>query len=488
MKITSGFACLLTAIGGLAAAPSPSWAWTCESQTSAQDFRDYLADRYFTFDAKTRSDMIADCRKVVEQTKIALELTKFDACLGRAKHYADILNRSGDRGLGLEITNVEFKQKYGDILAIPQELANKDLFDLLQKTNLAKPETVKLTVDKIKSLLHNNAIVLPYVSPNTQSIDDAPDTRGRIVVWYDDKDKEVSKYIQFTVDADPKPPAPSPGTTRRQASVVNIKRTGLDKGTYIFDWQRGAPTDPTDQKFKYNAGFGNNDHCYGCHANGVLAIHPFQGEPDEFGDAAKLLGLNGKPADWLNNLNDQYAQDAVKMNDQIDKDWAQEASIVAEAPTRKLVSNDDSQVPDGLQNPSASKACSVDEQKAAAALRPRGPLAWDQWLTDWNNYVTSGGGMLSAYKRVQGKEHTCGTCHDDRSKALYEPGRYTAMMTKYIESGFMPPNLPSYYYDKSKRRVLKNEVPVETRRDALACFLKATNNKVKDWIKGTKCS
>jgi hypothetical protein len=477
------FACVL-----LAALAQPAAAWTpdqCGDTANATEFRDTTAALVLGRRPDLVAARITTCRTSVPGD----EQDAFDACVKRDADYAALLVRPG---LGLAVSNDDFHTAHGaGNLAISPLLADETLFTLLQATNLADIASVNATVARIKAR-YPAAIVLPYVSPTTNGLD-APrdgDNRGRIVVWVNDATNNVSRYVQFSVNASS---ASVSGTRtgaiqRRQASVVNIKRADPGKGTYIFDWRR---SDPTAHSFTYDGAFGNNDHCYACHQSGVLAIHPFEsawatptgGPNDDVGEAAAKLGPSY--ATWLDALNKKYKAEALKMNNQINTDWEAEAHQVAGAPSGASM---EPPFPQMLLDPGSSTACTTDQRTAVGALRPRGALSKKEWKTDWWNYLTTVNGRVGAYvqARPEVEIYRCTTCHNERGTTIYDPGAYDVLITKFVGAGFMPPNIPKYVYSDTPN-VQKNSVPLATRMAGAECFINDMRAKALTWLKGTAC-
>ena len=485
----TNFALLITA------APAAQ-AWvpgSCQGMLNATAFRDQLATTALLGPGNT-FNLIAPCRASVPVPQQAA----FDACVLRVRNYTEILARPG---LGLNMTDAVFHNTYAATnLVMPPLLLDATLFTRLQDTNLSNAASVALTVARIKTL-YPAAIVVPYVSPTTPSIDNTggADRRGRIVAWIDDAANNISHYVQFSVNANS---ASVSGVNlgaiqRTQASVVNVKRAGAGAGTYIFDWQRTAPG-VAPIAFNYNPAFGNDQKCYGCHANGVLAIHPFESgwavpaaplANDDVGGAAASLGPTY--AAWLDPLNNLYRPDEVALNNQIAVDWGDVAGIVAEAPTPTQVVPGQT-VPNALQDPSASTNCSAPQRTAVLALRPRGPLTNTQWTLDWTNFLGSGAGRFWTYRPAQGAiTHNCNSCHNStvttqRGLMVYEPASYGNILQKYVAGGFMPPDIPAY--DASGgAEVRRNTVPLATRQTATQCFEADVEARVTTWMKNTMC-
>jgi hypothetical protein len=428
------------------AAPSPSLAWdpaACQKTGNAKEFLNKLLEES-SFLSKSGLNAtiikIGSCRNKAT----AIEQTQLDTCVSRVKNYADVILR---KGLGLNKSNAEFLAEFHSLstttLDIPKALRNQQLFDLLQQTNLAKEDSVKSTVDKIKDLLPD-ALVVPYVSPTTPSIDNVNgngDTRGRIVVWANDSG--VSKYIQFSVNAN----LSSEGKRihRTQASVVSVKREDPNKGTYIFDWQRSIQ--PSPPEFNYNEEFGNDQHCYGCHASGVLAIRPFTGDGHDVADAAQALGTNY--SEWLGklNTNPQYKGNLEKLNKQMSDDW-KAVTTVAEAPTWMNV--------DPI-------AVGPNTLETLPSGQPNETATFQKAITDACK------GELDAVNTVSPKG--CNGCHAKRGKPLFDQARYTDMIRKYVQGGYMPPNAKV-----SDAAILEKMA---------ACFITVSDKLVKDWLKGS---
>jgi hypothetical protein len=393
----------------LVAAAAPAEAWnkrSCLNKDDPRQFIDAIAasirEENDSFEkVKTYENILSCYNSAAEQER---------ECLKRTAHYARVWQRSSANGLGLQQSdgsvwpNDKFYEANEKALAVPECLKNADLFTQLQKTNLSDINSVKTTVDAINRQCQN-AIVVPYVTATVNSIDQndvGSDWRGRIVMWTEDTD--FSQYVQFSVNANKATKQPK----RVQASVVKIKKSDNDKGnTYIFDWARVVP----NQFVPKLAGqqFGNDQHCYSCHWNGVLAIYPFQPQPPEkekeidVGNAASKLGDGYK--EWLKQLNDAYLSEAIRINKKILADRINFTKVVGAPPQL-------SELPDVLSDPTC-----VDAD------------------LDGNN--VSAQDQQTAIDKLSAKG--CSKCHASRSKGFYEPGGYFAMIQKYVSGGLMPP-------------------------------------------------
>src|SRR6185295_8366542 len=298
-------------------------------------FRDQLIDSY---SARTDGvlEAIDTCRKQSSYTSAKKPLKdKFETCVGRLEKLYKVLNRPG---LGLSKSTDAYQKAYTAKLNIPADLAKEALFRDLQATNLSDATSVAKVVKTIKDLTRNAALVVPYVSPGTQSLDN-PKTYGRIVVWMNSSG--LSRYVQFSVNA-----APGDATADRwQASVVNVESKSK---AYIFDWTRSTAE---RHVFEYKSDkTQNSQRCYQCHTSGVLAIHPFEAVHEEADDAvAKKLGEGY--AEWLGPLNETYKGELTKLNAQIKKDYGP-ALVVADAPDRTLDGAfRDAMMPDPMATP-----------------------------------------------------------------------------------------------------------------------------------------
>ncbi len=430
----ASLACALLAT----AAPAEAWdAEKCLSQSDAAHFRDMLAPLFFDEEWQSNNrdwrDQIHEWMKSCSDALDKKEEEHLARCLARVEAYDTNLEAPG---LGLNMNNDDFHSKFGTTnLAIPDCLKDEELFTKLQATNLSDATSVNNTVMRIVQRC-TGSIVVPYVSATIESIDnpgDGRDNRGRLVVWIGDND--ISHYVQFTVSANP---ASKPSDVQRvQASVVNVKLSGPDKGTYIFDWTRSPP-----DKFDYNKQFGNDQHCYSCHWTGVLAIYPFQPDPTaDVGRAADTLGPDyGK---WLKNLNKNYASAATDMNDQINKKDKSNWVKVAGAPTLD-------QFPDVLSTPN----CSTPTQKTAI-----------------EKLAATG----------------CNLCHRTRGQ-VYEFANYEQMIRKYVSGGFMPPKLPlsSEWIVTGSTKASRDDIR-KYGTSAYQCFVNSAAQQAADWAKNTDC-
>jgi hypothetical protein len=424
------FACALLA----AAAPAEAWeAAACQSKSNAADYRDYVAGALVDMEwQNTKSnwrDQIAgwmgDCKEALGDE----EKERFGQCMERVVTYFNIVDAPG---LGLAMDNDAFHSKFESNLAVPECLKDQDLFTKLQATNLSNAVSVYATVTRIQENC-TGSIVVPYVSATVDSIDnpgEGKDNRGRIVVWIDDND--ISHYVQFTVKAN----STSTEGGLKQASVVNVKRSGPDKGTYIFDWTRNDP----HPKFEYSPpqpAFGNDQHCYSCHWTGVLAIYPFQPPENPKDDIGNAAGGLGDYQTWLEDLNKNYKENTKNINEKILASSKNDWTKVVGAPTPELTLD---QFPDVLLDP----ACTEGKQKQAA--------------------ITQLGAT------------GCSRCHESRGKGFYD-SNYTQMINKYVAGGLMPP----------KNKAASRDVIREHGDLARECFLDTARENVKTWLKGTDC-
>jgi len=397
-----------------------------------KSFRNELIDQYSVSpDTVLRS--IDSCRHHVSYTSAKKPVKDhFETCVGRLEKLFQVLTRPG---LGLSKSTDAYHGAYTAKLGIPAELANEALFDDLQKVNLSNAESVKKAVDKIKEL-KKDAIVVPYVSPGTGSLD-RPETFGRIVAWM--KSGGMSRYVQFSVNA-------KPGDTtanRYQASVVNVDGTGY----YIFDWTRST-TDRHVFEYKSDAAQ-NNQRCYQCHASGVLAIHPFEAAVAEAAnpDVAKDLGAGY--ADWLGPLNATYKKNLDALNAQIATDFNPDLGVV-DAPDRTLDNAfpGGAMMPDPMASPDKGNACDEAGKAAVAAIK------------------------------VGAKDNkTCVACHRGRGSPVASDLSLQVMMNRYIGLGFMPPG---------------NTATTENRQKAAGCYVSAysignPDSSLNAWVKAPAC-
>jgi hypothetical protein len=445
------FTCMLLAAG----APAAAWdATKCMSTNGPKTFRDemiglltkwnldflsHAGDDFPTY-KQDAYDTINDCQKKLSES----EKAPFAKCMSRVMPYAEVISRTQgnpDRrvgsklSLGLDMSNYDYFRTYKDILKIPpclNEPSSKELFETLDKTNLSDEDSVETTVNLIKQRC-KGAVVVPYVSQTVTSLDTGvgDDKYGRIVVLI--QADNTSHYIQFTVSTHD----PSGELRRRQASVVKVKKSGGNMGTYIFDWQR---TD--DNEFVYTGRdlslFGNDQHCYTCHWSGVLSIHPFgvpTTERPDVGQAGPTLGSELEYKKWLPSLNAKYASEKTTLNAQ--------AKVDAQNPDWNKVVRSPS-----LDNPPnlftrPSESCSAAKKNEISALNP----------------------------------DSCNgsTCHQKRGKAIFELGNYRDMINKYVAGGLMP---------------LGNAASADTRGSASECFQADAASKMTTWLKGAdaECS
>jgi len=394
-------------------------------------FRDQLID---TYSARTDGvlEAIDTCRKQSSYTSAKKPVKdKFETCVGRLEKLYKVLDRPG---LGLSKTTDAYQKAYAAKLAIPAELANEALFRDLQAANLSDAASVKKVVDKIKEL-SRGAIVVPYVSPGTQSLDN-PKTYGRIVAWINSGG--LSRYVQFSVNA-------APGDTtagRWQASVVNVEAKSK---AYIFDWTRSTSE---RHAFEYKSDQSqNNQRCYQCHTSGVLAIHPFEAVHEEADDTvAKKLGEGY--ADWLGPLNETYKGELTRLNAQLRRDYGP-ALVVVDAPDRTLdgAFRDRAMMPDPMVTPGEG-ACRPKETAAVAAIFGGNP-----------------------------GDKGCLSCHDKRGSPVVSEEGMQTMMSRYIGLGFMPPG---------------TRATTEELADAARCYVKAysigaPNSSLTAWLKAPAC-
>jgi hypothetical protein len=473
-----------TAIAGYAAVlalSEPAGAWPtgpdCADTAGAAALRDTLAETLLQGASGYTISTLDKCR-----AKIPLgQQTAFDRCFERVRAYADLL---GVPGLGLPgMTNDAYENAHGTgPLAIPVKLADRELFDRLKAANLSDRSSVEAVVKRVKEL-YGKALVVPYVSATTPSIDNTTgmynrDRRGRFIVWIPDEvDPSLSRYVQFTVNTDPTTPT---SVDRVQASIVTFKR---GTGAYVFDWKR----DDTTATFVYDRGFGNDQHCYTCHASGVLAIHPFQTGDDDVGRAAQGLGLDY--AAWLDPLNATYRGELRKLNDQILTEYGTSRASVVGAPTRRTVLQG-LEFPNGMLEPRPSDGvCTTDEYAAVAALRPRGPTSVEGWAPGWGKWFRDQVGWTPEilYRETPGPilNTKCSTCHIDRGSSVFDVASYTDLIGKYVEGGWMPPDLPSY---DSRGEIVRNQVPLVDRQRAAECYRKRLEAVVSAWLRDTVCT
>jgi hypothetical protein len=390
----------------------------------------------------------------------------FDRCLINVGSYLAYLT---DPGLGLVndenqyLPNDAYEKSYEQVLQIPKCLENNTgrlkIFDDLQATNLSDLTQVGRTVADIKQACKPlPTIVLPYVSPATDAIDEAPkngpesDNRGRIVVWIGED--KISHYVQFTVNANPKSNMSRP--RRVQASVVKVDTTVYKVGdiffkkAYIFDWERDRSTN----SFVYDKQFGNFQHCYACHLNGVIAIHPFrfgnQGDPPDIAKSADTLGANYSK--WLSDLNREYGTAAQAMNQQIRKDSVrQEDSTELDIPT--LVVN--------APQPSTYVA-STDPLKPGSCGKAIGNL------------------LLPTEDRWKG----CNVCHQNRGKPLYNVNLTDGLIAEYILGGFMPPNITAFL---DRNQVERNGGTDRQLNEASQCVIADVHRRLTQVLELPEC-
>jgi len=396
-----------------------------------QTFRNQLIDDHPAVPGSVLRAIDA-CRHHISYTSAKKPVKDhYETCVGRLEKYYKVLTRPG---LGLSKSTDAYHTAYRAKLAIPSALANEALFDDLQKVNLSNAESVKKAVDKIKEL-RRDAIVVPYVSPGTRSLD-KPETFGRIVAWM--KDGDVSRYVQFSVNA-------RPGDTtadRFQASVVSVDRAGA----YIFDWTRSTTE---RHAFEYKSDKAQNDQkCYQCHTSGVLAIHPFNAAEVEVApEVAKDLGEGY--ADWLGPLNETYKVELGKLNARINLDSVSGLGVV-DAPDRTLdgAFTGGAMVPDPMAAPDKGSACDAEAKRAVVATR---------------------------VGAREGK--TCVACHRDRGSPVVSEASMQTMMNRYIGLGFMPPD---------------NTATTENRLKAAECYVSAysignASSSLTAWLKAPAC-
>jgi hypothetical protein len=458
----------------LAVAP-PAEAWNsgpCNNIGSVSEYRSAAVRDLMDTDGSKPENFkpLQNVYRVCRAGQTPNDQAVFNRCLFNVRNYLSYLAAPG---LGLvdnnnppeDLSNDAYEKSYEQVLKIPECLENADVISALQSTNLSKLSSVYWTVQEIWShCTPPGTIVLPYVSPATNAIDNAPDSdkRGRIVVWIGDSEKRpISHYVQFTVNANPASDMSKP--KRVQASVVKVVKEEyivgnqtFKKGAYIFDWAR----DPSTNKFVYdqqrndNQQFGNNQHCYACHLNGVIAIHPFQSGmfvPDP-GKAARTLGNNY--LDWLKTLNSKYADAAQAMNQQINKDWGKTPIVVVNAPQP-----DD--VPGPLQ-PTADKCGGNLKTLFTGAL---GKLP----LTTQN----------ARYEQ-------CNACHQYRGKTLYNVNLTDSIMDEYVRGGFMPPDISAYIAVPSQ--VQRNGGTTQGNlNSASECFKSDIHERLVKWLEAPVC-
>ncbi len=397
-------------------------------------FRDGLLQ--YGLQPGTVGPAVKECKESKAYTSATLDQkNKFEACLGRAEKLSSILLRPD---LGLSKTTVALHDEYKDTaLKVPALLADQELFTLLQRTNLSRLDSVERVVKKIKAL-YRDAIVLPYISPSTASID-KPDTYGRIIVWVEDAG--VSRYVQFSVNAKPTDLT----SNRFQASVVNLDPKVEGGKAFIFDWTRSTPN---THKFEFKSGAGQNGQtCYQCHMDGVLAVHRFWPKHRaQFPETADSLGDNSDG--WLEKLNLTYDTASADLNHKMEADNLKYKGV-AFAPARDLPGLN-APVPNPLGTPKDSAACSLAERQAVETLRTSAP-----------------GGKA------------CVACHTGniRDNPVYADGALNAMVDKYIRLGYMPPG---------------NTADQATRNKAADCFVNAysrlnRNSILVNWLKGSAC-
>jgi hypothetical protein len=537
----------------LAVAP-PAVAWDptpCDGIGSVEEYRSAaVRDLMDTNGSKPENfKPLQNVYRVCRAGQTPNDQAVFNRCLSNVRNYLFYLAAPG---LGLvdnnnppeDLSNDAYEQKYKQILKIPTCLENQrgriQIFDDLQRTNLSDLIQVGRTVADIKQACNPlPTIVLPYVSPATDAIDEAPtnglesDTHGRIVVWIGEP--KISHYVQFTVNANSKSNMSRP--QRVQASVVKLLPEGkvgawaistnysvneivtansnlyqatqagrsanagsgpsattqaindgtvvwkylgasnflgwatstnysvneivtansnlyqatqagrsanagsgpsattppindgtvvwkylgattFPKGAYIFDWKRDRSTN----SFVYDKQFGNSNHCYACHLNGVIAIHPFRfvnpGDPRDIDGAGRTLGDDYRR--WLGRLNSTYETQAQAMNQQIHKDSVrQEGSTELDIPT--LVVN--------APQPSTYVASNVSWPLPPDPLKPGG-------------CSKAIGDLVPPTQATQWK--ACNVCHQHRAKPFYNVGLTDGIIAEYIMGGFMPPNITAF--------------------------------------------
>jgi hypothetical protein len=409
---------------------------------------------------------ITSCRNAEYQ----FQRQNFDRCVKRVRQYGDILVKPG---LGLVVDNQRFHDiaYYKTLVAIPECLAKdpnaKDLFAALKKTRLNDKESVNETVTLIKKLCRGTGdkglFVLPYVA-SVNSLDNPDklppnpeykDNRGRIVVWINDTERNISSYVQFSVNTD------SDFQNRKQASVVNVRKDGSDNGsgTYIFDWMR----DYGSNQFVYDDQFGNDQHCYACHWTGVIAIRPFRPEKTaDVMEVAKHLGSGYEK--WLNDLNEKYEAAAIDINQQILDD------------TKKYWN----------KNSGVMWAPKLD-QPSVLSITPTSTASTASTAAGCDTEQTEAIKIL-----VGGRK--CTGCHSSRGGGFYDgmgPGNYYDIMKKYIAGGLMPPPNGTMPTAES---IAKGETNAQlgaiTKHgdNARQCFMKTAKQNLEAWLKDTKCT
>jgi hypothetical protein len=420
-----------------------------------------------------------------QQLKQKTEQDRFSACLQRVELYTRVLARPGmalDDGAGGALSNDDYFTRYGKTgkLEVPQSLTS--IFDLLDGINLRDPkqlEQVKSAVAKIDP----SAIVVPYVSAGTPSLDAAleGDTYGRIIIWM--QGKGMSHYVQFSANA-----APGNKAHRHQASVVNYE-PGV--GTYAFDLDRDLQT----HKFvrAKDETTGNAQKCWLCHTNGVLAIHPYAAGTDP-----KVEASLSKDSSWVTAMNRDFATAVLKLNQQMLRDYDVTKSVVG-APPHQLAPG--VSPPLAIVGAVSSPVCDKGTKTRPAGnqaiknltpLVPSGLPAWQHlanaglWAGEW---ITAKYWKPERYTETI-EQYSCLKCHT--GETLWTRAAFGTMIGKYVGGGYMPPDITQY---TSNAIIVQNSGDKANRDAAAECFVDAyfgqlggQEGALSKWMKGTTCN
>jgi hypothetical protein len=488
----------------------------CKLTSSAEEFRDWVVDndKFLTKDLEIDlarvNGKLTKCKTA--QTDIK-ERNQLDQCFKRMTTYISVMNPAPTGLLGLVVdpaadpvvamSNADYYAKYGpagstttapperDQLAIPNCLANSDLFALLQNVNLGKsPNGVQAAVNKIKGLCDptnpDNVIAAPYVTAMTPGIDTPPavgtDLHGRIIVWYRDASNAISHYVQFTVNADPRTTTPVGAEGRQQASVVNVV---AGKGAHVFDWKRNNATG----KFEYASDFGNNQICYQCHISGVLEIHPFTSTDTDVGGVSGTLGPN-KPTwkAWLDPLNSTWAAEVTKLNKQIRSEYHNPGGPTTSAKGLSVLH--------GLR----ADSITMPELKSF----PNGLMSVFTLLPSKTTCDAAYNSVAQVASPGEEAKAKCTTCHLVRGSVIFNPWSgtdtsgnelldgFNFLMVKFVRVGHMPPDLPAYTTlpawstppsGLASGEVKQNTAAPDKRVELATCYKDRLKLEVKKWLK-----